>query len=68
MVCLCHGVSERKVARAIDRGACTIQDVGEACAAGTQCHGCHSTIEELLAERSAVSVGVRGARIRSALA
>jgi bacterioferritin-associated ferredoxin len=52
MVCLCRGVSERKVERAIDRGADTIEAVGELCGAGTVCHGCHDTIDALVAVRA----------------
>ena len=48
LVCLCHGVSERKVRRAIDTGAATLAEVGERCGAGTLCLGCHPTIEDLL--------------------
>ena len=51
MVCLCHGVSERKVAKAIERGAETIEEVGAACGAGTCCMGCHPTIETMLTVR-----------------
>jgi bacterioferritin-associated ferredoxin len=54
MVCLCRGVSERKVARAIDQGASTIEEVTERCGAGSTCFGCHPTIDELLATRVAV--------------
>ncbi|MEZ5298071.1 MAG: (2Fe-2S)-binding protein [Ilumatobacteraceae bacterium] len=50
-VCLCNSVSERKVRKAIERGASTIGDVGSACGAGTTCHGCHDTIDDLLDER-----------------
>ena len=50
-VCLCHSVSERKVRKAIDHGACSITDVGAACGAGTSCHGCHDTIDDLIDER-----------------
>lgn len=49
MVCLCHGVSDRKVRRAIDDGAATIVEVGERCGAGAGCGGCHPTIDALLA-------------------
>ena len=49
-VCLCNSVSERKVRRAIDRGASTIDEVGAACGAGTSCQGCHDTIGDLLVE------------------
>jgi bacterioferritin-associated ferredoxin len=50
MVCLCAGVSERKVRRAIDHGACTIAEVGEHCRAGQVCMSCHPTIEDLIEE------------------
>jgi bacterioferritin-associated ferredoxin len=50
MVCLCYGVSDRKVRREIERGATTVDDVGRACRAGTCCGGCRPTIESLLAE------------------
>lgn len=59
MVCLCEGVSERKVRRAIDRGASTVAEVTAACRAGACCHGCHPTIEELLAEAAADVTPVR---------
>jgi assimilatory nitrate reductase catalytic subunit len=55
LVCLCNGVNERKVARAVERGADTIEAVGRACGAGTTCHGCHATIEELIEARLAVA-------------
>ena len=54
MVCLCRGVSERKVLRAIERGATTVEEVTERCGAGGTCGGCHPTIDELLATRVAV--------------
>ena len=51
LVCLCNGVSERKVVRAITHGADSIEEIGRACRAGTTCHGCHDTLDELLEER-----------------
>jgi bacterioferritin-associated ferredoxin len=48
LVCLCNGVSERKVVKAIAHGASTIEEIGEHCRAGTTCHGCHDTLAELL--------------------
>lgn len=55
MVCLCHGISERKLAKVIDHGASTVDDVGRACRAGTDCGGCVRTIEAALAERTAAA-------------
>jgi bacterioferritin-associated ferredoxin len=59
MVCLCHGVSERTVRKAIERGAGTIEQVGEVCRAGTCCHGCHATIDAMLADAQATDRPVR---------
>lgn len=49
-VCLCRGVSERKVRSAISRGARTVEEVGAACGAGTRCKGCWPLIDDMLAE------------------
>ncbi len=54
MVCLCHGVNERRVVREIERGASTIAEVADACLAGSCCMACHPTIDDLLAERTRV--------------
>ena len=51
LVCLCNGVSERKVMKAIAHGADTVEQIGAHCRAGTTCHGCHGTLEDLLDER-----------------
>lgn len=59
MVCLCEGVSERKVAKAIERGAATVAEVTAACRAGACCGGCHPTIDELLAAARPVASPVR---------
>jgi bacterioferritin-associated ferredoxin len=48
MICSCHVVSERRIQRAIDHGACSIADVAAVCGAGGTCHGCHDAIEELI--------------------
>ena len=53
LVCLCNGVSERKVVKAIDHGATTIDEIGLSCRAGTTCHGCHDTLAGLLDQRLA---------------
>ena len=50
MVCLCHGVSERKVERAISHGASTVDEVGFACRAGTTCGTCRETIHDMIHE------------------
>lgn len=52
IVCLCNGVSEKRVRRAIERGAATRRQVTSACGAGGACGGCHGTIVAMLKEQS----------------
>lgn len=49
-VCLCQGVSEKHVRRAIAEGATTRREVTRACGAGGACGGCHPTIAEMICE------------------
>jgi bacterioferritin-associated ferredoxin len=53
LVCLCHGVNERRIRREIDHGASTVAEIAERCEAGSCCQSCHPTLDELLAERAA---------------
>ncbi len=48
ILCHCHGVNDRTIRRAIDRGAHTVDEIGDACRAGTTCGGCWPTLDELL--------------------
>ncbi len=50
LICLCHGVSDRTIRGAVGAGAGSIDEVGEACRAGTSCAGCHEVIDELVSE------------------
>ncbi|HSJ91870.1 MAG TPA: (2Fe-2S)-binding protein [Ilumatobacter sp.] len=63
LVCLCNGVSERKVVRAIDHGASTIEEIGRHCRAGITCHGCHDTLQALLDEHCRPVVASRRAAL-----
>jgi bacterioferritin-associated ferredoxin len=49
IVCHCEVVNDRRVRDAIDCGACTVDDVGDQCGAGTRCGSCRPTIGVLLA-------------------
>jgi bacterioferritin-associated ferredoxin len=52
IVCQCKGVSDAAVRRAVREGASTVEEVGWACKAGTDCGGCHPTIVQIIcAER-----------------
>jgi bacterioferritin-associated ferredoxin len=66
LVCLCHGVSERRVRREIEHGATTIEDVAARCQAGSCCHGCHPTIDAMLVEHEQAVVAPRRRRLRIA--
>lgn len=48
IVCHCNAVNDATVLEAIAGGARDIAAVGSACGAGTNCGGCHETIEHLL--------------------
>lgn len=53
IVCICKRVSDRSIRAAIDAGASSVEEVGQACKAGTGCGACHESIHEMLCERSA---------------
>ena len=64
MVCLCHGVSERRVRREIEHGATTVDELAARCGAGSCCYGCHPVLDELLHEHgTAVMVPSRRLRV-----
>jgi bacterioferritin-associated ferredoxin len=64
IVCLCHGVSERRVRREIEHGATTVDELAARCGAGSCCYGCHPTLDELLREDvAAVMVPSRRFRV-----
>jgi bacterioferritin-associated ferredoxin len=47
-ICLCRVVTRTTIEEAIAEGARTVQEVGERCAAGTDCGKCQRTIQRLL--------------------
>jgi bacterioferritin-associated ferredoxin len=49
LVCHCRKVCDRTIRECIDRGARSVEDVGQACQAGTACGGCLPTIGALVA-------------------
>jgi bacterioferritin-associated ferredoxin len=54
-VCHCAGVTDTEIRSCIARGARTIEDVGDACEAGTGCGSCHDHIDVFLAAAYAPS-------------
>jgi bacterioferritin-associated ferredoxin len=62
-VCLCRAVSDTTIVDAIRDGATTVDAVGEASAAGTNCGKCRTTIEfMILREQEMVSLAGREQR------
>ena len=49
LVCHCRKVCDRTIRECIDRGARSVEDIGQACQAGTVCGGCRPTISALVA-------------------
>jgi bacterioferritin-associated ferredoxin len=47
-VCICAGVTEHELRGCVSAGARTIEDVGEACGAGTGCGTCLERLDVLL--------------------
>jgi bacterioferritin-associated ferredoxin len=59
IVCLCHGISERRVGAVIAAGADTLDAVAAACAAGSDCGACQDVLLDLLADARARRAGSR---------
>lgn len=49
--CICKAVTVSEVHAAIDSGADSVEAVGLATRAGTDCSGCHDHLEEILEQR-----------------
>jgi bacterioferritin-associated ferredoxin len=47
-VCICEAVVDSVVMSCIARGASTVEEVGDACGAGTGCGSCHGHIDVFL--------------------
>ena len=56
IVCSCRGVNDRKIRKAVETGASTIEEVGESCAAGTRCGGCWPVLADLISEHTGTPV------------
>jgi bacterioferritin-associated ferredoxin len=54
IVCICRGISDKKIVDAIDRGAESLRDL-QRCGIGDQCGSCHNSLRAMLAARAAAS-------------
>lgn len=48
LVCHCHRVCDRTIRDCVREGACSTEDVGAACGAGTSCGGCEPLVEAVV--------------------
>ena len=49
IVCHCHGITDRDVRAAVERGAADLSGLARVCRAGTDCRGCLRSLMDLLA-------------------
>jgi bacterioferritin-associated ferredoxin len=54
-VCICAAVPDTEIRSCITRGATTLEEVGDACGAGTGCGSCHDHIDVFLTAATAPS-------------
>ncbi len=50
VICLCKGVSDRKIRELIANGASTLREIVQSCKAGSDCGSCVCQVRELLSE------------------
>ncbi len=50
IVCVCKGLNERDVRATIRAGETTVEGLGRACQAGTDCGSCKVTLRQMLKE------------------
>lgn len=55
VVCLCKRATDRDIADAIDDGARSVDEVGEACGAGTGCGCCRGYIHDQIHDQLALT-------------
>ena len=52
IVCLCKGITEQRIRKAVREGAVTLDQVGLICSAGTDCGCCHQTIALIIRDET----------------
>lgn len=58
IVCLCKGVSDRRVESLVDAGlGSSVEEVGTRCGAGTDCGSCREVVRRIVECRSAGQAG-----------
>ncbi len=52
IVCLCRGVSQKKVLEVIDSGARSVSEIARSCGAGSDCGSCVPMLQQMLDAKS----------------
>jgi NAD(P)H-nitrite reductase large subunit len=60
LICHCRAVSERRIVKAIHRGAGSAWEIEADCGAGGGCGGCVAAIEQLLDEHASRAAAAAG--------
>ncbi|CCQ10125.1 Bacterioferritin-associated ferredoxin [Pseudoalteromonas luteoviolacea B = ATCC 29581] len=50
-ICICHGVTDKKIAQTIENGAMTMRDLAKELNVGTQCGKCTNCTKKILNEK-----------------
>lgn len=50
LICLCNGISERKIRQLAREGASSWREVARGCGAGASCGGCRRAVDGLIRE------------------
>ncbi|MBS3797824.1 MULTISPECIES: (2Fe-2S)-binding protein [unclassified Pseudoalteromonas] len=50
-ICLCHGVSDKKIEQAIDQGARSMRDLSSELKVGSQCGKCCNCAKKILNQK-----------------
>jgi bacterioferritin-associated ferredoxin len=48
IVCICEAVSAGKVSDHLAQGVCSVEEVGRACGAGTDCGACKDVLQQMI--------------------
>jgi bacterioferritin-associated ferredoxin len=51
-VCVCHGITDRQIRRAVEQGACSLGEVQMKLPVGGCCGRCEGTARELIREHA----------------
>ena len=59
IVCICHGINERQIEKALDNGATTIESLSAELGIGTCCGCCRETCTQMISDRKCNASGHR---------